>query len=230
MNVLDTYIQPSIEILNIRVDEPITTLTDLAFAAICFFAFYRIHNLVSLARGKRWFKYYFLVLGLGALSGGLLGHAFLYRIAHWWKFLSWILLLGSVVLIVQALLEIAKPYVEKAIFMTFSMCNPLILLLALFLTLKNGTFAPVTYFMVFSMVMVVGSLCYFIYGKTRSRGALLIIGAVGVGIFSALIFSFGWGLSPWFNHNDISHVILSGVSFSIYKGAAILLEASDAGP
>ena len=47
--------------------------------------------------------------------------------------------------------------------------------------------------------------------------------AVGIGFISALVFSFEWGLSPWFNHRDISHVILSFSVFGMYKGAALIL-------
>jgi len=48
--------------------------------------------------------------------------------------------------------------------------------------------------------------------------------AVGVGLLSAFIFSFEWGISPWFNHNDISHVILSFSALSLYKGAVLVIE------
>jgi hypothetical protein len=47
--------------------------------------------------------------------------------------------------------------------------------------------------------------------------------AIGIGFISALVFSFEWGLSPWLNHNDISHLILSFSAFGMYKGAALIL-------
>ena len=37
LNVSAKFEQPSIEILSIRIDEPITLITDLLFAAICLF-------------------------------------------------------------------------------------------------------------------------------------------------------------------------------------------------
>jgi hypothetical protein len=55
------------------------------------------------------------------------------------------------------------------------------------------------------------------------------MGAVLLGFISALIFSFGWGLSPWFNHRDISHLILSFSAYQMYKGA-ILIMGSVIGP
>ena len=230
LNVFEKFEQPSIEILSIRIDEPITTATDLLLAAICFYAFFQIRKLACTDRVKSYFKYYFLVLGLGAMCGGLLGHAFLYRLAEGWKLVSWVLTLGSVALIAHALIEIAKPYVKPGISRIISRFNVLIFALALFFTLWTMAFTPVKYYTIFGMVVLVCSLCYFIYRKTRSSGVLVLMGAVGVGFISAVIFSFEWGLSPWFNHNDISHVILILSAFSFYKGAALIMDGSVIGP
>jgi hypothetical protein len=217
------FIQPSIEVLNIRIDEPITLITDLLLAAICFYAFFQIRRLDCSGSGKRYFKYYFLILGLGAMTGGLLGHAFLYRIAEEWKLVSWILIIGSVTLMIHALLELARPYIKKGIVRIISRFNVLIFALVIFFTLWSMAFSPLKFYTIFGMVVVVGSLSYYIYHKTGNRGGLILIGAVGVGLLSAIIFSFQWGLSPWFNHNDISHVILSFSAFHMYKGAVLLM-------
>ena len=123
-------------------------------------------------------------------------------------------------------MEVAKPLVKPGISRILSRFNVLIFALALFFTLWSMAFSPVKYYTIFGMVVMVGSLCYYIYRKTGSRGVLVLMGAVGVGILSAIIFSFEWGLSPWFNHNDISHVILTFSAFSVYKGAVLIMEGS----
>ena len=219
----DKFIQPSIEVFNIRIDEPITLITDLLLAAICFYAYFRITRLDYAGRGKWYFKNYFLVLGLGAMTGGLLGHAFLYRLADAWKLVSWILTMGSVTLIIHALLEVARPYIRKGTARIISRFNILLFALALFFTLWFKAFSPVKYYTTFGMVVVVGSLCYYIYQKTRSKGTLILMGAVLLGFMSALIFSFEWGLSPWFNHRDISHMILCFSAYYMYKGTVLIM-------
>ena len=217
------FIQPSIEVLNIRIDEPITLITDLLLAAICFYAYFQIRRLDYTGRSKWYFKNYFLLLGLGAMTGGLLGHAFLYRLSDAWKLVSWILTIGSVTLMIHALLEVSRPYIKKGIARFISQFNVLLFALALFFTLWSMAFSPVKYYTAFGMVVIAGSLCYYIYSKTGNRGGLVIMAAVGVGILSPVIFSFQWGLSPWFNHNDISHVILSFSAYYIYKGADLIM-------
>lgn len=221
--VFQKYIQPSIEILNLRIDEPITTVTDLLFASICFYAFFQIRKMEYTGRVKWYFKYYFLTLGFGALFGGLFGHAFLYRLSDGWQLVSWVLSMVAVALIAHALVELAKPLVKPWFTRWVSRINLLILAFALFYTMWTLAFSPVKYYSIFGMVAVVGSLCYYIYSKTRKRGVVVLMAAVGIGFISALVFSFEWGLSPWFNHNDLSHVILSFSAFGMYKGVALIL-------
>lgn len=219
------FIQPSIEVLNIRIDEPITTATDLLLAAVCFFAFFRIRKLESTQRIKWYFKYYFLTLGFGTLFGGLLGHAFLYKISPYWKLVSWILILISVACIVHALVELSKPLVRPAFTRFASVMNLLVLTLAIIITVWTLAFSAVKVYTIFGMFIVVGTLSYYIFHKTRSRGASRFLIALAVALLTAFIVSFEWGLSPWFNHNDISHVILCFSALIIYKGASLILEA-----
>ena len=226
LGVFKNYLQPSIEILNLRIDEPITTVTDVLLAAICFYAFYRIRQFETIGRIKRYFKYYFLTLGLGALCGGIFGHAFLYRLSPEWKLVSWIFTLISVALIVHALLEVAKPFVKPGVSRLIIRINLLILAIALFFAMWTQAFSPVKYYTIFGMVAVVGSLSFFIFQKTSSRGVVIVMAAVGFGIVSALIFSFELGLGPWFNHQDISHLILSFSAYNMYKGASLILDTN----
>ena len=223
LNVFQKYIQPSIEILNLRIDEPITTATDILFAAICFYAFFQIRRLEYTGRVKWYFKYYFLTLGLGALSGGIFGHAFLYTLSPEWQLVSWVLSVIAVALIAHALVELSRPLVKPWFSKWVGRINLLILALTIFITLWTLAFSPVKYYSIFGLVGIVGFLSYFIYLKTRKRGVAIVMAAVGVGFISALVFSFEWGLSPWFNHNDISHLILSFSAFGMYKGAALIL-------
>lgn len=219
------FIQPSIEVLSIRIDEPITTMTDLIMAGICFYAYYRIKQQESTGKYKRYFKYYFLTLGLGTLAGGLLGHAFLYSLPPAWKLVSWVFTLLSVAILSHALIELSKPLFKPGFSKLVSRVNFLILSMALLYTLYTLAFSAVKYYAIFGMFIVVGSLSLLIHQKTDIRGALKLAIGVGVGLLSAIIFSFEWGLGPWLNHNDISHLILSFSAISVYQGAVLILDS-----
>ena len=227
--MLTKFIQPSIEVLNLRIDEPVTTLTDVLLAVICFYAFIRIGRLESAVRGRKYFRLYFLVLGTGALTGGLLGHAFQYRLTDEWKLISWILTPVSVSLIIQALLEVARPWLTGKTAAWISRINILILFPVLGLTIRYVSFLPVKYYAAFGLIVMAGSLNYFIFQKSRERGVLFLVGGIGIGFLSMVIFSLEWGFSAWFNHRDISHMILCLSVFYMYKGIRMILVSNAAG-
>ena len=133
--------------------------------------------------------------------------------------------MASVAIMVHALVEMSRPILKPVVTRMVIYMNLLILVAALFYTSWTLDFPAVKYYTIFGMLVVVGSLSYIIYQKTGSRGVVRLMLGIGVGLLSALVFSFGWGLSPWFNHNDISHVILSCSALILYKGAAMILEA-----
>ena len=224
LNVFLIYMQPSVELWNLRIDEPVTTATDLLMAAICFYAYIGIKKNESTQKIKLYFKYFFLTLGLGTMFGGLLGHAFLYRLTPQWKLLSWIFILISVAIMAHALLELARPLVKPWITRIMVGSNLLLLTLVLVYTISTLAFSGVQYYSIFGMIVIVGSFSFYIFRKTGSRGTAMFLVAVGVSLLPAFVFSFKWGLSPWFNHNDISHVVLSMSVVVFYKGASLILD------
>lgn len=216
--MLAKFIQPSIEILNLRLDEPITTFTDILLGIMCIYAFFRIEKYKVAGNGFSYFKSYFLVLGLGAIAGGLLGHAFQYCLAETWKLVSWILTLISVALMVQGILAIAAPHLKKGLASVITFFNLAAMFLALILTSRAIDFDPVKYYAIFGLVILCGSLSWFIYRKTANRAVLVLMGGVGIGFLSAIIFSLQLGLSHWFNHRDVSHIILCFSVYFVFKG------------
>ena len=141
MSVYSKFIQPSIEILNLRIDEPITTITDILLGIICIYAFFRMGRLKVAGNGFTYFRRYFLVLGLGAITGGLLGHAFQYCLANSWKLVSWNLTLVSVALMVQGVLVIAATYLKKGIVAMITMLNLAGPVLTVIITSRSNDFS-----------------------------------------------------------------------------------------
>jgi hypothetical protein len=221
--------QPTIYFGSLRVDEPVTLATDLLLAGICLFAFLKLRKMEPVNKLKHYLSFYFLALGLGAFFGGLLGHAFIYRLADGWKLVSWILVMLSGGMMAQAVIELARPILHTGIARFMEWLNAIALLTAIGATLLTTLFSPVKYYSLFSMALLVGSLSLYCYVKTRNRGALRIFLAVGTGALTALIFSFQWGLSPWFNHNDVSHVILSISALILYSGGLRILTPTPSG-
>ncbi len=215
--------QTTITLWNIRIDEPVTVLTDLILGVVCMYAFLQIGRIESKHRLKWYLKYYFFTLGSGAIFGGLLGHAFLYTIPASWKLISWVLVLISVACMIHGFLELARPLLKPGIFRLFHLASLFLLALAMFFTIWTLAFSPVKFYTITGLFGIVGTLSYYIYVKTGSRGVVRIMSAVGLAMVSAFVFSFEWGIGPWFNHNDISHLILTASTFIVYRGAVMII-------
>jgi ABC-type thiamin/hydroxymethylpyrimidine transport system permease subunit len=222
-SVLPQYMTTSMELQDLRIDEPVTVLTNMILAAVCLYSFFRITKLEGGTKLRNYFRYYFLTFGLGAFFGGVLGHAFLYALSPPWKLVSWVLILTSVAILAQAMVVMARPWTRPPVARLVSWLNVSAFSLALFFTVRTLEFDPVQYYIAFGMVVLVGSLSYLVFRKTGSRGIVWIMAAVGTGIISALIFGMEWGTSPWFNHKDICHLIVSISVLLIFRGAARIL-------
>lgn len=221
--MLTKFIQPSIEILNLRIDEPVTSLTDILLAVICLSAYFRLRKLERAPNKAGYFRFYFLILGVSAFTGGLLGHAFQYCLAEDWKLISWTLTLASVAWMVQSLLRPAAPFLRRSMVRMISLLNILTFLAALIWALRTIDFDPVKYYSVFGLVLLTGFISIHLYRQTGNRGVLFLMGGVGLGFVSAITFSLQWGFSHWFNHRDVSHMILCFSIYLVYRGCVSLV-------
>ena len=77
-------IQPSIEILGLQIDEPVTTFTDLMVSAVCFYAFIKLSKIPVHNKVHLYLRYYFLSMGIATIIGGLVGHGFFYLFNTQW--------------------------------------------------------------------------------------------------------------------------------------------------
>ena len=114
--------------------------------------------------------------------------------------------------------------IRKELFQLLFWINIVGLFVALFFTVWTIDFSAVKYYTLFGMVCLVGSLCYYNYRKTGNRGLLKIMTGICLALSTAFIFSFKWGVSPWFNHNDISHIIHIISVLIILQGMILILK------
>src|SRR5689334_6647575 len=90
------------EIGGIIVNEPMTAITDLLVAGVCFYAFFKRTGHVKYEWTHVFFRYYFLFLGLSTLYGAVIGHAFIHYFGFEWKLPGWIMSMIGVALIERA--------------------------------------------------------------------------------------------------------------------------------
>ncbi len=246
---MEAFEQPSIFIQNLRIDEPVTTLTDLMVSAVCFYAFFKLSKIPVHNKVHLYLRYYFLSMGFATAIGGIVGHGFLYSLnAQWelpeplvnfigkifgkdlmkdvanpWKLPGWLTSMFSIALVERAAIEYARPLIKNRVGTFFAWLN--IIELATFVTI---TFVTLNFFFVeihsaYGLLVVVTSFNLFVYIKTKTAGSKLFLIAVGFSTVGALFFMNQWGISPWFNHFDISHTFMTFSAIYFYKGAKKIL-------
>lgn len=216
--------QPSIYFLGIRIDEPVTTFTDLIVAGVCFYAFYKLSR-VKLKNSVHWnLRYYFLTMGLATLVGGIIGHGFLYLFSFAWKLPGWLTSMFSIALLERASILYAKPLLRPKIGNFFTWLNIIELSTFVIITFSTLNFFFVEVHSAYGLLIIVTGFNLVVYRKQKSEASKLFLIAVGVSAISALIFMNEIAISKWFNHFDISHILMSISAFIFYKGSLKMIE------
>ena len=239
------YEQPSIFLLGIRIDEPITTLTDLIVSFVCFYAFLKLSKTPRNNRIHLYLQYYFLSMGIATAIGGLIGHGFLYlfdsqwkipdgfmnvlsqifgddllnQTANPWKLPGWLTSMFSIALVERAAIEYARPLINKKVGSFFAWLNIVELTTFVIITFASLNFFFVEIHSAYGLLIVVTSFNLVVYIKTKKQGSKLFLIAVAFSAIGALFFMNQWGLSPWFNHFDISHTFMTVSAIYFYKGS-----------
>lgn len=212
-------VQTTVEILGIRIDEPIATLTDLAVAAVCFYASYKIFRWKEKNDLFFYLKYYFLTMGLATTMGGLLGHGFFYLFPFYLKLPGWLMSMFSVMLIERASIEHVSPLISKRLAKSFKIINLIELCTFVIITYSTLNFFFVEVHTAYGLLFVVGSLQLFIFYKTKNEASKYFLIAVGISAIAALIFMNEIAICRWFNHFDISHTIMAFSAWFFYRAA-----------
>jgi hypothetical protein len=217
--------QPSIEILGLRIDEPITTLTDLLVAAVCFFAYRKLHKAKSKEISVFYFKYFFLTMAISTTLGGLMGHAFLYAFGFIWKTPGWIIGMLSVAFMERAAIMQARYVMRPNVSSFFAFMNILELAVFIFIAFFTLNFFYVEVHAFYGL-LVVFLFELFIFRKDRNASCRLILWGIFVSAFAAIVHMSKLSPHVWFNYIDLSHVFMAAGSYLFYLGAEKIIGES----
>jgi len=219
--------QPDIFIGALRIQEPVTTVTDLFVSAVCFYAFFMLTKHRPKDKLRQYLRFYFLSMGLATAIGGLVGHGFLYAFNYDsvklavspWKLPGWLTSMFSIALLERAAIEYASPLIKPRTGKIFSWVNIIELLTFVVITFATLNFFYVKVHSAYGLLVVVSSFNIFVYYKTKSVASKTMLIAVGFAAVSAMFYLNEWALSKWFNHIDISHCFMTVAAYYFYKGS-----------
>lgn len=195
--------------------EPITVLTDLILTIICLYFFFRLSN-KKLKVETRFWKYFFLWISLSTLLGAI-AHGLFYYIEGNIHLAVWLLM--------QVFSGLAVYFAENSTIRYFFSQPRQNALLKIVTTKLLIMLLATFYFQNYSVVIINTAIGFLtiLYFKTRhflngNSASGFIAGGIILAIFTAVVHGLKWSLSDWFNHNDISHVIMMFSLWSIFLG------------
>lgn len=208
---------PSVYIGGLRIDEPITTLTDFLFAAVCLFAYFNTKEHSHL-KGPNLYRWFFFGTGISALISALMGHAFLYRFGFGAKIIGWEAnAIGASVAQFAAMYH-ARSSISEITFKRLLLINYLEVIAALVLTAIIFSFVVVEIHTAYGLLGMVTVLESIHYKKTRSVLSRNMLIGVGIAVLAVLVHIFKLAISVWFNHLDLSHIIMCIAMYMMYRG------------
>jgi hypothetical protein len=218
--------QPSVFPFGIRIDEPMATMTDVLVAFVCFYAFFQLTKKKLPGNSQLYLRYYFLLMGVATFLGGVVGHGFLYALSFAWKLPGWTISIVAVALIERSSISHAKSLIRPEIAKFFLVFNLIELITIMTVTIVTLDFQWVEFHSGYGLLINVTSFHAYTYYRTKDRGSLTMLLAVGITMIASLVFMNKISLHTWFNYLDISHTILAIAAFFMYL-AAIRMETRE---
>jgi hypothetical protein len=210
---------PTIYIGDLRIDEPITTVTDFLFIGVCFYAFAKTKQF-SVYKGPNLYRWFFLLTGLSSLVAALIGHAFLYHFGFEAKIYGWVTGIISISFAQFAALHHTRSSISQSTFKTLQIANYIEIVVASILLFVIYKFTVVEIHTAYSLVINVTILECIHYKKTGSLLSKNMIIGVGIAVLAVLCHVFTIAFSVWFNHLDLSHIFMAISMYFMYRGVA----------
>jgi hypothetical protein len=211
------YQNPTIYLGGLRIDEPITTVTDFLFIAVCFYAFYKTKHL-SQYKGVNLYRWFFLLTGFSSLVAALIGHAFLYHFGFEAKIYGWVTGIISISFAQFAALHHTRQSISPKTFKILQVANYFEIVCASILLFKIYSFTVVEVHTAYSLVINVVILECIHYKKTGSLLSKNMIIGVGIAVLAVMCHIFKIAFSVWFNHLDLSHIFMAASMYMMYRG------------
>ena len=213
------FVKTKIDLFGFQIMEPVTAATDLLVAAVCLYAFVKISRSGNSLPSVQLLKYYFLMLAISTTYGGVIGHALQNILSFGWKVPGWLISMISIALIERAAILHAQPILRPGLGKFFAFLNIIELITLISIVMITLNFFFVEAHAAYGLLVIVSSFELFIYLKTKNEGSRLLLIAVVISALAATVHLTKFTVHIWFNHLDLSHVLMAGAAYVFYLGA-----------
>jgi len=211
----------SVEIFGLFIEEPGTSLTDIISGVVGLVAFYRLQRLDLQDKAHILFKYYFLFMGLATVSAGILGHAFQYIVGFNAKAIGWTLSAIGLFCMENSALSYCQRINNGSTLNKLRLLILLQLMTYIIFVINPFTrvFELVQINSVIGMIVISLPLFLYFYRKNNSVGNRRVVLGILATFLPGLVYSNRITLHPYFNYHDISHLLMAGCIYLLYRGA-----------
>jgi|AntRauTorckE6833_2_1112554.scaffolds.fasta_scaffold27130_2 hypothetical protein len=211
--------QPTIEIFDIPIMEPMVTFTDLWITAVCLFALFKLSKLNKKGKVHQYMRWYFGIMALATFLGGVLGHAFQYAVGLEWKLPGWLISMLAVMAIERASIMHAQPVINDKFGKFLEVANVIELLTFAVITFTTLNFFFIQIHSAYGLGLVVLPLHFLVYWRTRNEGSRIFFLSVLFATLAAFFYTSEIGIHTWFNHLDVAHTVMAISMYCFYRGA-----------
>lgn len=201
-------LQPDIYWNGLRIQEPVVAATSLLVTAVCWYAAWRLGRTAPANSMTRWLRLFFILMGCSTLTGGLLGHAFMYRLDMTWKLPSWILSMAAVAALGQAAINHARPLLGLFVTRSLVVMNGLFLVICLYLAVVTLFFPYVEMHAGFGLLVIMGTCEAYVYRKKRDPGSRLMLLSILPLVAAVAVHIAKFSPHIWFIYFDVGHVLM----------------------
>ncbi len=208
-------IKTSIELFGILILEPVTLITDVFTACVSLILFFKLNRETVKSSAKRLWILFFFLFGFSTLISGF-AHGMYNYLGHISLTIGWAMGVFSVFFIENAtFIGIDSKKYQNA-FRIFSIIQLSVTILLIY---RTQLFIPVTISSAIGMLLIILPLRIFMLAKYKDESSRKIIIAIFIAFLSAVVHTFRLSLHQWFNHKDLSHIILSISLIFFFLGA-----------
>lgn len=213
------FVKTSVDFFGLQIMEPVTVATDLLVSAVCIYAFIKIRTTKSSLPSLQLLKYYFLLLAISTAYGGIIGHGLQHLLSFGWKVPGWFISMISIALIERASILHAQPILRPGLGRFFAILNIIELVSLISVVAITLDFFFVEAHAAYGLLLIVSSFELFIYLKTKNEGSKTLLIAVAISALAATVHLSRFTIHVWFNHLDLSHVLMAVAAYVFYLGA-----------
>ncbi|MFN8206614.1 MAG: hypothetical protein U0T82_04310 [Bacteroidales bacterium] len=206
-------------IFDIRIDEPMTVLTDLVISATCFFAFFALRARAKNHPAIHLMNRYFLFLGIATFLGGVLGHGFYYMLSLRWRFPGWVFGMVAVAFAELAALTLIRYKLSIKFYRVLRLIIYVELFLIITLTFYTLDFRWVEAHSIFGLLLIFSGIhLVILLAQPTSKASMFALTGIGILLISFLIYALRLDLFIWLPSTILTHILMAVSIWFNYKG------------